>query len=183
MGCLGKVPNGIACRCYLTGSTGKLYPPVFLPIPPQSIAIHPAAVPCGAVCLLCFLLFPGDLGSWTILSGLFANSSPIHRQPSGSCTLWSCLLTVFFIISGEFGQLDYTLRSFCQFLPNPSPSIRQLYPVELFAYCVFYYFRGIWAAFPVLLEKMRNPQARPIHRLIPFEIEYLRNPPLDKSAK
>ena len=33
------------------------------------------------------------------------------------------------------------------------------------------------AAFPVLLEKMRNPPACPIHRLIPYNIEYITNPP------
>lgn len=33
------------------------------------------------------------------------------------------------------------------------------------------------AAFPVLLEKMRNPDAKPIHRLISYNIEYITNPP------
>ena len=37
--------------------------------------------------------------------------------------------------------------------------------------------RLLAAAFPVLLERMRNPQARPIHRLIPYNIEYITNPP------
>ena len=37
--------------------------------------------------------------------------------------------------------------------------------------------RLLLAAFPMLLERMRNPQARPIHRLIPYDIEYIINPP------
>ena len=97
LGRLDKAQNSIACRCYLTGSTGKLYYPSQF-ANPSPIHRH-ISVSCTLWCGL-FAIFRIVSGGRLGEVSQFANPSPIHCHISVSCTLWCCLFAIFRIVSG-----------------------------------------------------------------------------------